>query len=94
MDKGKFLWTLLGGIVIGAVGATTIRRGKLKPCMTKLMSYGYDVKDCIVEECENLKENVEDMAAEAKEQAEIRKAQKDSEQAVATEVIIEAAGKA
>ncbi len=94
MANSKLIWALLGGVVIGAVGATTLKRGKLKPGMTRLMSYGYDLKDCLVEECETLKENVEDMAAEAKEQAELRKARKNSEQGLTPEVTIEAAEKA
>lgn len=94
MVNNKFVWTLLGGVLIGAIGATSIKRGKLKPCMTRLMSYGYDLKDCLIEECETIKENVEDIAAEAKEQADLRKARKNSEQSTMPDVTIEAAEKA
>lgn len=86
-DTSKVLWSLVGGMVLGAFGASAIGRGKFRPCATKLLSYGYDAKDCIVNQCELLKENIEDMAAEAKEQAEDRKAEKEVAKETVTEEV-------
>ena len=38
-------------------------------------SYGYDIKDAIIEQAKTLKETCEDLAAEAKEKYEDRKAE-------------------
>jgi hypothetical protein len=72
-DNAKVLWGVLGGILLGAYGAAVIKRGNLRPNTAKILSYGYDIKDRIVEQCETIKEDCQDMAAEAKEHYEVRK---------------------
>lgn len=72
-DSGKIWLGVLGGVVLGAFGAAVIRRGDLRPCTAKVLSYGYDLKDKIVASCEEMKEGYDDLAAEAKEQYEERK---------------------
>lgn len=73
------LW-FLGGIALGAVGAVAVSRGKLdfKPLATDLLSRGMDVKDALLGKAEVIKEDVEDLAAEARLSAGKRKAAKNS----------------
>lgn len=72
-DTSKIVWSVLGGMVLGAMGAAAIKRGSLRPQTARILSYGYNLKDKLVEQAEVFKENCEDLAAEAKEQYEDRK---------------------
>ena len=54
-------------------GAAVVKHGNLRPHAAKVLSYGYDIKDAIIEQAETLKETCEDLAAEAKEKYEDRK---------------------
>lgn len=45
------------------------------PCRQSPFVTGYDIKDAIIEQAETLKETCEDLAAEAKEKYEDRKAE-------------------
>ena len=76
------LW-FLGGLIIGAVGVTAVSRGKVdfKPLATDLISRGIDVKDALLTKVEALKEDVEDLTAEARLAAEKRKNATDSAEA-------------
>ncbi|MBO4368655.1 MAG: hypothetical protein J5803_00940 [Desulfovibrio sp.] len=67
---------LLGGIALGALGAVAVSKGKLdlKPAASELLSRGIDVKDAILGKVEAWKEDMEDMAAEAKQKSDKRKA--------------------
>ncbi len=71
------LW-FLGGLIVGAVGVTAASRAKLdfKPLATDLISRGLDVKDALLTKVEALKEDVEDLTAEARMASEKRKATK------------------
>lgn len=80
MTESNKVWLgVLGGVLLGAFGAAVIKRGNLRGGATKALSYGYDLKDRIVEQCETFKEDCEDLAAEAKEQYEDRKEAKTKE---------------
>lgn len=70
---------LLGGIALGALGAVAVSRGKLdfKPLAADLLSRGIDVKDALMSKVEAVKEDMEDLAAEARQASEKRKAAKD-----------------
>lgn len=76
------LW-FLGGLIVGAVGVAAARRAKLdfKPLATDLISRGIDVKDALLTKVEALKEDVEDLTAEARMASDKRKATKDSAEA-------------
>ena len=74
-DNSKVVWGVLGGVLLGAFGAAVVKRSNLRPQAAKILSYGYDIKDALVEQAETLKENCEDLAAEAKEKYEDRKAE-------------------
>ena len=76
MSDKNILWGVVAGTILGAFGASLIQRGSLRPHTTKILSYGYDIKDLLVEKAESIKEDCEDLAAEAKEQYEDRKESK------------------
>ncbi len=79
MNNGlKYGMWFLGGIALGALGAVAVSRGKLdfKPLATDLISRGIDVKDALLSKVEALKEDVEDLTAEARQTAEKRKTSK------------------
>ena len=63
-ENNKVLLGVLGGVLLGAFGAAVVKRGNLRPHAAKVLSYGYDIKDAIIEQAETLKETCEDLAAE------------------------------
>lgn len=65
----------LGGAAVGVLGAAAIARNKdaLRPMAANLLSRGLDVKDAVVSKVETLKENVEDIVAEARQVADKRR---------------------
>ncbi len=88
-DYSKVAWSIFGGAILGFLASSAISRGKLRPCTTKLMSYGMDWKDKLVESAESLKEDLEDMTAEAKEEAKKRAARKQQEIRAQEEILPE-----
>ena len=83
MNSGiKFGLFFLGGIAIGALGAVALSKGKLnlKPVAADLISRGMDVKDALMSKVEAVKEDMEDLAAEARQASEKRKAAKESQE--------------
>lgn len=83
MNSGiKFGLFFLGGIALGALGAVALSKGKLnlKPVATDLISRGMDVKDALMSKVEAVKEDMEDLAAEARQASEKRKAAKESQE--------------
>ena len=72
----KYGLFFLGGVALGAVGAVAVSRGKLdiKPFATELMSRGLDVKDALLARAEAVREDMEDMVAEAHAVSEQRRA--------------------
>ena len=71
----KYGLVFLGGLVVGALGASAAKRGSLnlKPLATDLISRGLDVKDALLSRVEAVKEDMQDLAAEARAKAEDRK---------------------
>ena len=83
MNSGiKFGLFFLGGIALGALGAVALSKGKLnlKPVADDLISRGMDVKDALMSKVEAVKEDMEDLAAEARQASEKRKAAKESQE--------------
>ncbi len=74
-ENMKYGLFFLGGLALGAFGAVAVSRGKLdlKPLATDLLSRGMDVKDTMLAKVETVKENVDDMMAEARHAAEQRR---------------------
>ena len=83
MNSGiKFGLFFLGGIALGALGAVALSKGKLNltPVAADLISRGMDVKDALMSKVEAVKEDMEDLAAEARQASEKRKAAKESQE--------------
>jgi hypothetical protein len=64
------------GVVVGAIGITLLSRGgvDLKKAVATILSYGMDVKDKAAVAVDTAKENIDDIAAEARYEQEQRKA--------------------
>ncbi len=71
----KYGLVFLGGLAVGVLGASAARRGSLnlKPLATDLISRGLDVKDALLSKVEAVREDMQDLAAEARAKAEDRK---------------------
>ncbi len=75
----RFALTFLGGAVVGAIGATVVaRQDGIRPAAANLISRGIDAKDALMGKVDTLKENVEDLVAEAQNSAEKRKTEKEA----------------
>jgi hypothetical protein len=73
----KYGLALGAGVALGAVGAVLLSRGSIdlkKTCAT-LLSHGMDLKDKAATLVDTAKENIEDLAAEARHEQEVRKAE-------------------
>lgn len=64
------------GVAIGALGAVLLSRGSidLKKTAATLLSHGMDIKEKAAAFVETAKENIDDLAAEARHEQEMRKA--------------------
>ena len=71
----KYALFFLGGVAVGAIGAVAVSRGKLdvKPLAADLLSRGMDVKEALARKVAAVKEEMEDLAAEARAAQEQRK---------------------
>ena len=71
----KYALFSLGGVAVGAIGAVAVSRGKLdvKPLAADLLSRGMDVKEALARKVAAVKEDMEDLAAEARAAQEQRK---------------------
>lgn len=76
MNNGtKLILAFLGGVIVGVAGLAALGRNRLniekvKPWMTGLMGKGLVMKDAVMSRVESVKEDLEDMAAEARDQAD------------------------
>lgn len=79
----KYGLFFLGGVALGALGTVAVSRGKLdvKPLAADLLSRGMDVKETLMAKADAVRENMEDMLAEARAVSEQRKAAQQEEQA-------------
>ena len=75
-ENFKYGLFFLGGVALGAIGAVAVSRGKLdlKPFAAELVSRGLDAKDALMGKAETVRENMEDIVAEAQAASEQRKA--------------------
>lgn len=64
----KNYWYLIGGIAVGAIGATIVYKNKqkIKPLAAELVAKAMHLKDKAVEAAERTKEHAEDIVAEAR----------------------------
>ncbi len=74
-DYVKFGLFFLGGVALGALGAVAVTKGdvKIKPLVADALSRGLEIKDALLAKVETVKEDVDDMVAEARQAAEDRK---------------------
>ena len=69
-ETTKYGLFFLGGVVLGALGAVAVTRGKLdvKPLATDLLSAGIDLKEKALSAVESAKEDIADAVAQVKSQ--------------------------
>lgn len=75
-DFWKYGLAIGAGVIVGAAGAVLLSRGNIdlkKTCAT-LLSHGMDLKEKAATLVETAKENMDDLAAEARHEQEQRKA--------------------
>ncbi|WP_298068287.1 DUF6110 family protein [uncultured Mailhella sp.] len=79
----KYGLFFLGGVALGALGTVAVSRGKLdvKPLAADLLSRGMDAREALMAKADAVRENMEDMLAEARAVSEQRKAAQQEEQA-------------
>lgn len=82
-DTTKYGLFFLGGVVVGALGAVAITRGKLdvKPLATDLLSTGIDLRDKVMAGVEGVKEDLADVMAEAQVKSQERKLAQEAQEA-------------
>ena len=75
-ETTKYGLFFLGGVVLGALGAVAVTRGKLdvKPLATDLLSAGIDLKEKALSAVESAKEDIADAVAEAQVKSQEKKA--------------------
>ncbi len=78
-ENFKYGLFFLGGVALGAIGAVAVSRGKLdlKPFAAELVSRGLDAKEALMAKAETVRENVEDLVAEAEAASEKRRARRE-----------------
>lgn len=76
----KYGLFFLGGVVVGALGAVAITRGKLnvKPLAADLLSTGLDLRGKVMAGVEGVKEDLADVMAEAEVKSQERKLAKEA----------------
>lgn len=85
-ETTKYGLIFLGGLVVGALGAVAVSRGKLnvKPLASELLSGGMQLRDKIMSGVEGVKEDLEDVVAEAQVKAAERRQAKEVAEAAQT----------
>ncbi len=91
----KYGLFFVGGLVVGALGAVAVAKGKkfggVKPLASSLLSAGIDVKDKVLAGVEGVKEDLADVVAEAQVKSQERREAKEAVEAaeVAAPVAVE-----
>ncbi len=82
----KYGLFFVGGLVVGALGAVAIAKGKkfdgVKPLASSLLSAGIDAKDKVLASVEGVREDLADVIAEAQAKSQERREAKEVEEAV------------
>ncbi len=79
------LGLFIGGVLCGSVGLKALKSKEAKKTYSKIISYGLDAKDYVMETADNVKEGWDDVYADAKDLKQAR----DEEKAAEAEQIIE-----
>lgn len=79
-ETTKYGLFFVGGVLVGALGAVALTRGKLdvKPLATELLSSGIDLKDKLMAGVDGVREDLADVMAEAEVKAQERRAAKEA----------------
>lgn len=81
----KYGLFFVGGLVVGAIGAVAIAKGKkmggVKPLASSLLSAGIDMKDKVLAGVEGVREDLADVVAEAQVKSQERKEAKEAAEA-------------
>lgn len=85
-ETTKYGLFFAGGVIVGALGAMALTRGKLdvKPLATNLLSSGMDLRDKIMAGVVGVKEDLADVVAEAEVKAQERRLEKEAKEAAAS----------
>lgn len=80
----KIFWAFLGGTIAGAAGLAYLNRnrldfGYLKPIATDYMAKGLNLKDQMMRKMSAVKEDFEDMAAEARDRVNLENMTRDEQ---------------
>ena len=81
----KIFWAFIGGSIVGAAGLAYLNRNRLdfsymKPIATEYMAKGLNLKDKMMRKMTAVKEDFEDMAAEARDRVTLENISKDEKQ--------------
>ncbi|MBD5607350.1 MAG: hypothetical protein HDQ93_00675 [Desulfovibrio sp.] len=81
----KIFWAFLGGAIAGAAGLAYLNRNRLdfsymKPIATDYMAKGLNLKDQLARKMFAVKEDFEDMAAEARDRVNLENMTRDKQQ--------------
>lgn len=84
-DTTKYGLIFFGGVLVGALGAVALTRGKLdvKPLATNLMSAGIDLREKVMSGVDGLREDLADVMAEAQVKSLQRRTDKEAAAEVA-----------
>ncbi len=88
-ETTKYGLIFLGGVVVGALGACAISRGKLniKPLAADLVSGGLELREKALAAVEGVKEDLADVVAEAQVKAQERREAAELREAAAAETV-------
>lgn len=75
--KKENLIIFAGGIITGIVGLKLVKTEKARKTVVKTLAHGMMTKDCVVEEYTNIREEAEDICAEARALAAAKAEAKD-----------------
>ena len=73
------LGVFIGGVLCGSVGLKVLKSKEAKKTYSKVISYGLDAKDYVMETADSVKEGWDDVYAEAKDLKSARDAEKEAE---------------
>ncbi len=79
-ETTKYGLIFAGGVLVGALGAVALTRGKLdvKPLATSLLSGAIDIKDKVMAGVDGVKEDLADVMAEAEVKSQEKRAAKEA----------------
>ena len=72
----------IGGTLFGALGLKALASKDAKKVYSKVISYGLDAKDCVMETADSVKEGWDDVYADARDMKAERDAEREEDAAV------------